>query len=97
MSYVKRAKEIRNFSNEVNNAIEFIRNNKTGKYSRSLLNVSSIYDVVNFIDNNLFIKDQLGKSIRLLTKFNDDIEGIEIYDCYDLQAKIDKSLDDFYL
>jgi len=81
-SPVKRHKAINKFSSEVDKAINILKDLDFGIYKRDILKVEKIIDVVTFIDNNVFIKEQTGKGIKLLSKFNYGYDGIEIYNHY---------------
>lgn len=81
-SPVKRHKAINKFSSEVDKAINILKDLDFGIYKRDILKVENIIEVIAFIDNNVFIKEQIGKGIKLLNKFNYGYDAIEIYDYY---------------
>lgn len=92
-SPVKRHKAINQFSSEVDKAINILKYLDVGIYKRDVLQVENIVDVVTFIENNIFIKEQTGKGIKLLSKFSHGYDGIEIYDYYKRLEYICKTIE----
>ena len=93
-SLVRRHKVINQFSSEVDKAINILKDLDFGTYKRDVLQVENIVDVVTFIENNIFIKEQTGKGIKLLTKFSYGYNGIEIYDYYKRLEYICKTIEE---
>lgn len=93
-SLVKRHKAINQFSSEVDKAINILKDLDFGIYKRDILSVENIIDVVTFIEANIFIKEQTGKGIKLLNKFNYGYDAIEIYDYYKKLDYICKTIEE---
>ena len=94
ISPVKRHRSINQFSYEVDEAINVLKDLDFGIYKRDVLKIENITDVVTFIDANIFIKEQTGKGIKLLNKFNYGYEAIEIYDYYERLDIICKTIEE---
>lgn len=94
ISPVKRHKAVNRFSSEVNKAINRLKDLDFGIYKRDVLQVENVVDVVTFIEANIFIKEQTGKGIKLLSKFSYGYDGIEIYDYYKKLDYICKTIEE---
>ena len=90
IGWAKKNKQVNNFSNQVDKMIEIMLKNDCGIYKRDKLEevIPNLIEVVHFIDNNKFIKENTGKGLKRLTKFNYKFDAIEIYDYFELFNRI---------
>ena len=94
-------KKCRIFSIEVNNFINKLKNTNYGIYHIKDMMTCDDEDlfklVINFIDNNLFIKNTLGKSIRSINVIDSNINLLEVYDCNKTQEAINKASGSYFV
>ena len=76
-----------------------------GRYEREIISRHATYTkdyrdirtAINFIDNNIYIKEMLGKSIRFVGEIEDISNIVEIYNYKELQQQIDEASRNFFI
>ena len=98
-------KDTRILSLWVNDVIDIVKEFECGKYkiefiSKNTTHTKDFRDIrkaINFIDNNIYIKETLGKSIRYVGEIEDISNTVEIYNYKKLQQQIDKASGRFFI
>ena len=98
-------KDARILSLWVNDVIDIVKEFKCGKYkiefiSKNTTHAKDFRDIrkaINFIDNNIYIKETLGKSIRYVGEIEDISNTVEIYNYKKLQQQIDEASGRFFI
>ena len=84
---------------EVNRVINKLKDLSFGIYKAETImeDLETLRSCIDFIDNNIFIKETLGKSIRYKGFIESKSNTIEVYDYHKLQQAINKASKNFYI